>query len=275
MVGGIGDSEQANPSLHTADNIVSRNIIHNVSQEYHASAALIIGYAKGTILTHNEIAHVSYSGISLSWGWGAASYAGNNHIIGNHVHHVMCGELLDGGCVYSLGPQPNSTVQGNYLHSQCEKYGVLYHDGGSGWWNTFDNVVADSPNAVWLLINSYGIKTYLNNGSFDPGTGKYHNVDFQPPNCVHDIFVDQETFYTNHKTGPNTTMLHCDSTLDKRGNVNCTVSNITVVVDGQWPPKAQAIIDAAGVGSARRRLGSKTISKTDDVADPAAAPMKD
>ena len=70
-------------------------------------------------------------------------------------------------------------------------------------------------------------------------------------------------------------MLHCDSPQDKRGNVNCTVSNITVVVDGQWPPKAQAIIDAAGVGSARRRLGSKTISETDDVADPAAAPMKD
>ena len=109
-----------------------------------------------------------------------------------------------------------------------------YHDGGSGWWDTFDNVVADSPNAVWLLINSYGIRTYPN-GSFDPGTGKYRNVDFQPPNRVHDIFVDQETFYTNHKAGSNTTMLRCDSPHDTRANVNCTASNITVVAGGQWP----------------------------------------
>lgn len=36
-----------------------------------------------------------------------------------------------------------------------------YHDGGSGWWHTFDNVVADSPNAVWLLINAYNPPTYV------------------------------------------------------------------------------------------------------------------
>jgi hypothetical protein len=37
--------------------------------------------------------------------------------------------LLDDAGIYTLGPQPGSTCHGNYLHSQCEKYGILYHDG--------------------------------------------------------------------------------------------------------------------------------------------------
>ena len=96
MIGGIGDPTQTDPAKKTVRNTVARNTIRNVSQEYHASAALVVGYAHSTTIQNNEIAHVSYSGISLSWGWGTASYAGNNHVVGNHVHHVMCGELLDG-----------------------------------------------------------------------------------------------------------------------------------------------------------------------------------
>ena len=90
MVGGIGDPAQDNASLFTAANTVSGNTIVNVSREYHGTAALIVGYATGTTLSHNLIANVSYSGISLSWGWGAPSYAGNNHITSNHIHHTMC-----------------------------------------------------------------------------------------------------------------------------------------------------------------------------------------
>ena len=166
-----------------------------------------------------------------------------------------CGELLDGGCVYTLGPQPNSTVSRNYLHSQCEKYGVLYHDGGSGWWQTYENVVAASPNAVWLLINSYGIPTNPNNGSFEPHEhgNPWPTSDFQPPNRVYDIFVDNATFF-NRATGGNTTMLDCASPHDRGADVNCTATNITVVADGApWPPAARAIMDAAGPG------------KTDDI----------
>lgn len=70
--------------------------------------------------------------------------------------------------MYTLGPQPNSTVQGNYLHNQCHKYGVLYHDGGSGWWNTFDNVVAKSPDAVWLLSALRRHYTFHSNASDQP-----------------------------------------------------------------------------------------------------------
>jgi hypothetical protein len=135
-------SESRDLSKQTANNTASGNMIMNVSQEYHGTASLIVGYTQSTLIEHNEIAHVSYSGVrtshllfrqplrlaqpatqasqlvtqrglkcalkrglgpqvSLSWGWGAASYGGNNHIVNNHIHHVMCGELLDGGCACS------------------------------------------------------------------------------------------------------------------------------------------------------------------------------
>ena len=156
--------------------------------------------------------------------------------------------------MYTLGPQPNSTVSRNYLHSQCHKYGVLYHDGGSGWWRTYENVVADSPNAVWLLINSYGIPT-APNGSFEPHEhgNPWPTSDFQPPNRVYDIFVDNVTFF-DRATGGNTTMLDCASPHDRGADANCTATNITVVADGApWPPAARAIMNAAGPG------------KTDDI----------
>ena len=50
--------------------------------------------------------------------------------------------------------------------------------GGSGWWRTYENVVADSPNAVWLLINSYGaIEKVEVDGAYRVDTG--HVVAFE------------------------------------------------------------------------------------------------
>ena len=51
---------------HTANNTASYSTILNVSQEYHGTASLIVGYTQSTLIAHNEIGHVTYSGISLS-----------------------------------------------------------------------------------------------------------------------------------------------------------------------------------------------------------------
>ena len=102
--------------------------------------------------------------------------------------------------------------------------------------------MADSPNAVWLLINAY-----TPTDPFDPGPGPYFKVPFQPPNRVHNVFVDEATFY-NAATGRNTTMLHCDSATDPQGDVNCTATEITVMKNEQqlWPAQALAIVKNAG-----------------------------
>ena len=60
------------------------------------------------------------SGVSLGWGWGREdSYARNNSIRFNHIHHHMCGPLFDGGSVYTLGPQ-GSVEHPSTVHDNCK-----------------------------------------------------------------------------------------------------------------------------------------------------------
>ena len=66
---------------------------------------------------HNEISNCSYGAISVGWGWGAVSYARDNHVIANRIHNYK--RLLnDGGCIYTLSPQPGSVIERNWCATQ-------------------------------------------------------------------------------------------------------------------------------------------------------------
>lgn len=117
------------------------------SLEYLGAAAVFAGYVANTTLDHNTIRNTGYTGVSLGWGWGrVVSFAHDNHVTNNHVQDVMR-SLVDGGCIYTLGPQPGSTVAGNYVDADLHQFGVLYHDNGSRYFNTTRNVVSNSPDA--------------------------------------------------------------------------------------------------------------------------------
>ena len=59
---------------------------------------------------------------------------------------------LSGGCIYTLGPQPGSTVRGNYCAlDEAPVVGCFYHDNGSRGFVTSDNedqVMAAGPRTV-------------------------------------------------------------------------------------------------------------------------------
>jgi len=65
------------------------------------------------------------AGISL--GWASASYSRNNTIVRNLVDQALCGRfsLADGGSLYSLGAQPNSSFRGNYIRNQCHSTAAI------------------------------------------------------------------------------------------------------------------------------------------------------
>ena len=76
MFGGIKDFGETDAARQTHGNVLHNSTISSVAVEYHGSAGVLVGWATSTVISHNEISNLSYSGISLGWGWGQASYQG-------------------------------------------------------------------------------------------------------------------------------------------------------------------------------------------------------
>jgi len=128
------------------------NIIHGGTLEYSGAAAVFAGYVAQTSITHNTIYDTGYTGISLGWGWGTVvSFAHENYVTHNFVSFVMQ-KLNDGGCIYTLGPQPRSQVTDNYCTGvRAPVIGVFYHDNGSRYFVTQRNVAENAASPCVYL----------------------------------------------------------------------------------------------------------------------------
>lgn len=127
------------------DFLVQQNTMRYISVEYAGAPAVFASYVRRTIIEQNSIEHSAYTAISLGWGWGIhvhgpQTFARDNHVRGNYMGGVM-EALNDGGCVYTLGPQPDSTVTDNYCQqNHAEVVGFYYFDNGSRYFSVHDNV---------------------------------------------------------------------------------------------------------------------------------------
>ncbi|HKN53964.1 MAG TPA: right-handed parallel beta-helix repeat-containing protein, partial [Amycolatopsis sp.] len=187
--GEVDDYYLTDPARMMLDTTIADNTITTPGQDYHDAVGVWTGHGRRTLIEHNEIAHTPYSGISLGWGWGWASpcelqakqglkvcrrgtiYSGDNHILGNHVHDVMR-TLLDGGPIYTLGGQDAaapSTFTGNWLHDAPNNNNLIYHDEGSSYWDTHDNVVSNKTGR-WIGMWTPTIHDITIHGNFTDNT---------------------------------------------------------------------------------------------------------
>ena len=162
----LNDTMPSGPARMTSGNIVSNNAITRSGVDFHDTVAIWVGNARSTTISHNVVAHVPYTGISVGWGWGWASscsaqstagvspcrhgtsYSGANHVDSNRVYDVMR-TLYDGGPIYTLGGQSvingvSPTVQGNVLSTPAQCAHMIYHDEGSSYWQTNENILFDT-----------------------------------------------------------------------------------------------------------------------------------
>lgn len=161
-VGGVRIGETAmaaDDALESSHNLIDNNHIYDGGHVYPGGVGIWVAQSSYNTISHNEIHDFNYSGMSIGWNWDDAPNRCHHNVIEyNHVHHVMRGQLNDGGAIYTLGTSPGSVIRNNvfhdvwpysaigwgiYLDATCNQYlvennvvyntlsgGLMYHNGG-------------------------------------------------------------------------------------------------------------------------------------------------
>ena len=148
---------------------ISGNRIDDATNEDWGTIGIAAGYVRDIRIEHNEISNVSYTGISLGWGWNQQPCAMSNNVVrANYIHHYAR-HMYDTAGIYTLGAQPHSTVEENvvdsiytpsYVHDP-DHWFYLYTDEGSSYITVRNNW---TPSEKYLKNANGPGNTWLNNG---------------------------------------------------------------------------------------------------------------
>ncbi len=175
QLGGVSaeDAHPVNAQQIVFNNLIHNNMIRETGREYYDSAGIFAGFTQNTTISNNTIVDVSWSGISMGWGWGLldpGSFLGlpgatpnpwgsytqptpnaNNQIVRNRIDSFL-NKVWDGGAIYTTGQQGSSAqngllIQGNVATSRNPALGgnTFYDDGGSRYITLKQNVSLHNP----------------------------------------------------------------------------------------------------------------------------------
>ena len=221
-------------SIETHSNLISQNRISNCGRRYSASCGILVTHSYGNTISHNDIGHVYYTGISVGWEWGYQDNISHHNIIEkNHVHHIGFGKLSDMGGIYVLGVQPGTVIRNNIVHDiSSVGYGAngIYTDEGSSFILIENNIVYNIKSAAHE--QHYGkMNTVRNNIFTKAGTQMYLSRPEEHTGAVseHNIFVTagKPAFCIGYKPEDG-----CENTFMIRGNGNLffdTCGNLTLI----------------------------------------------
>lgn len=240
MVGGVGADAHhpSRPEMTVRDIVIGNNLIRTVSQHYREQAGILVTYASGAVIWHNDVSGTPYDGIDVGWGWGANDPGGSAEygtaargyydqrgnlvynqpttlrdtvVVGNRVHDVKQW-FPDGGAIYHLSADPGALIAENYVYDVPGGI-AFYLDEGSRYVTLRNNVVSNV--GVWLNMNSL--------------------LDVAPRRTAMDNLATGNWYDGGRRTG-----LWNDY-------VNNRAVENSLVDKGAWPAEARAVIDRAGI----------------------------
>ena len=203
-IGGNGLEVSAPDSTTPAPkaNRIANNDIHDCGVDYQGAVGLWNGMTEGTIIAHNLVHDLPYTGISIGWQWNPEpTNCKTNLIEYNHIYKCMQ-MLSDGGGIYTLGFQPGTVLRGNVIHNIARSAfavgapnnGMFIDEGSKGFllegnviWATSGTPVRHNQNvAEWHTWrdNRFGIAVpvegKIGTGLLCDGSSTF----FEPPNSA-------------------------------------------------------------------------------------------
>ncbi len=149
--------------------IVTNNLVTDGTNEDWSCTGIAAGYVRNTTIEYNEVENVSYSGISVGWGWNPApNPMKNNRIFGDKINHYGK-HNYDCAGIYTLSAQPNSLIAENYIDSIYKApyshlpshWFYLYTDEGSSYFTVKNNW---TPSTKYLQNANGSGNVWENNG---------------------------------------------------------------------------------------------------------------
>ncbi|MDE3149474.1 MAG: fibronectin type III domain-containing protein [Acidobacteriota bacterium] len=144
-----------------SDNRIENNLFEDVGAEYRGGIGIVIGYARHTLVSHNQLDQLPYASISIGWGgWpdkirmaGQANNSALNVISDNLIHNEML-VLSDGGGIYTQGRTGKTLadgerVSGNVIYNQYSSGHAIYTDNGSSMITVSGNVMFHTDHDNW------------------------------------------------------------------------------------------------------------------------------
>lgn len=150
----LGNHTLPNPTAAqlNQNNVLDNNYINRTGAGYAGTHGIWLGYPNTTSIKHNEILNSSYSPIAAGWGW---SFNASSHRATHIAHNLISNYLTvlnDGGGIYTLGAQPDTVIERNYIQNGINRFAALYPDQGSAYIAWRYNVIDRVP--TWLHIHS-------------------------------------------------------------------------------------------------------------------------
>lgn len=159
-LGGV-DAPLAPIAEFTSNNRIENNLFRNVGAEYRGGIPIVVGYARNTVIAHNQIDHIPYAAISMGWGgWpdkinqaGQANNSAGNIVRDNLIHDLML-VLSDGGGIYTQGLTGTDLargekITGNVIYNQYSSGHAIYSDNGSSMMTINGNVMFNTNHDNW------------------------------------------------------------------------------------------------------------------------------
>ena len=118
---------------------VEQSEFYDVTNEDWGCVAICAGYVSGITIEHNTIHDVSYTGISLGWGWNRDLVCMKNNKVHANLIYNYAQHMYDCAGIYTLGNQPGTVISENvvrdiatptYVHDPNHWF-YLYTDEGS------------------------------------------------------------------------------------------------------------------------------------------------